>query len=741
MDISAQVPVKLLTALKTHFGYSEFKPLQEQIIQHILSKQDCLVIMPTGGGKSICYQLPAVVSDGVAIVISPLIALMKDQVDALRLNGIEAEYLNSTQTAREQNAVMQHVVDGKTKLLYIAPERLFNDYSWFIDWLRKLNVSLFAIDEAHCISQWGHDFRPEYRQLAELKKRLPKVSLVALTATADELTRKDIGKQLDLKGDTYLASFNRPNIRYHVTTKIRVKERLLEYLTQRKGESGIIYCLSRKSTESLAEFLQINGFLALPYHAGLDKDVRHHHQDLFAKDKAPIIVATIAFGMGIDKSNVRFVIHTDLPKNIESYYQETGRAGRDGLPSEAILFYGYGDYMKLQDFCVVEDDPEQTRIMLDKLQRMLTYAQSSKCRRQFLLNYFGEDHPGRCDGCDNCKPDWPQPKAQPEGEEESAEPQLEFDATIIAQKAISAVKRLNGRYGRGYVTGFLKGSKSKHIRPSHTMLRTYGVGKECTREQWWHFFDELIRVGLLKERVRDFPYIELGEGWKDVVDGKQKVMLRPMPGQIRFVASEVEYDQELFERLRQERMRFAKERGVPPYVIMHDSTLAEMAYRLPQSRTDMMRITGMGEIKMRDFADGFLGIICGYSLRKGLKSRMDVTMTGVSSVEPIRITDTTRESLDLFNQGKTLAEVAEARELSEGTVAGHLEQYVRTGQLDVRKLVTIERIREIHKVIVQSGSDRLKPVKEILGDAYSYDEIRFVKAAMAYKQSQKHVHA
>ncbi|MBL4656919.1 MAG: RecQ family ATP-dependent DNA helicase, partial [Flavobacteriales bacterium] len=447
-----------LKILKEQFGYSEFRHQQESIIHSVLNGRDTFVLMPTGGGKSLCYQIPALVNKGLTVVISPLIALMKDQVDALHSNGVEADFINSTMSLDQQQHVVTRLQNSKTKLLYIAPERLFG-YIYlagigevrFINFLQKLSLSLFAIDEAHCISQWGHDFRPEYLKLSTFKESFPTVPIIALTATADDVTRKDILNKLKLNDPkTFISSFNRPNIHYTVETKRDSYERLISFLCQNRDESGIIYVLSRRSTEKLATDLQIEGFSALPYHAGLAKSIRDNNQESFIKDQTKIIVATVAFGMGIDKSNVRFVVHMDLPKNIESYYQETGRAGRDGLKSDALLFYSYADVIKLRRFVEMDDNEEQSAIMLRKLEDIAKFCQGSGCRRKYLLNYFGEEHEGNCGSCDMCL-----------NEEEK------FDGTLIAQKALKAVSSLGENFGVTYLIRFLRGSRSERIWEEH----------------------------------------------------------------------------------------------------------------------------------------------------------------------------------------------------------------------------------------------------------------------------------
>ncbi|MEP6925663.1 MAG: DNA helicase RecQ, partial [Pyrinomonadaceae bacterium] len=553
--------------LKSQFGYDSFRMNQEQAIETVLAKKDCVVLMPTGGGKSLCFQIPALMMDGLTVVVSPLIALMKDQVDGLKNNGVAAEFLNSTQTTKEQAEVFRDVRSSKLKLLYVAPERLLQSGDGFIDFLSSVNVSLFAIDEAHCISSWGHDFRPEYMQLARLKKHFPAVPLIALTATADKLVRKDIIERLGLKNyELFVSSFNRPNIHYTVEPKRNSFARLVEYLEPRRDESGIVYCLSRNSSDSLAADLREQGFSALAYHAGLDKETRDRHQELFLKDEVKIIVATIAFGMGIDKSNVRFVVHLDLPKNIESYYQETGRAGRDGLQSEALLFFSWGDVIKLKGFAEVEGNRAQSEIMLNKLNTMGKFGELKTCRRKFLLNYFSEELTEDCGHCDNCNTTFER-----------------FDGTIIAQKALSAVYRTGGRFGLSYLIDFLRGSQAKTIRDEHKNLKTYGVGADISKNNWFDYFKDLISQGFLAQTEGNYPTIVLTNKSHDVLKGNVPVELIKVTvkedKKTSLVAAEVshEYFKDLFEDLKRVRTAFARNENVPPYVIFSDATLVEMA--------------------------------------------------------------------------------------------------------------------------------------------------------------------
>ncbi|MDE3252486.1 MAG: DNA helicase RecQ, partial [Bacteroidota bacterium] len=498
-----------LDVLRSVFGYPAFRHNQEAIIQQLLQGKDAVVLMPTGGGKSLCYQIPALCLPGVTIVVSPLIALMKDQVDALLVSGVKAAFLNSSQSGAEQSQILRQLRQNELKLLYVAPERLVGGDINLLHFLQDYPVSLFAIDEAHCISQWGHDFRTEYRVLNQLKQRFPDVPLIALTATADAITRDDIIQQLALRQYTVFEnSFNRPNISYQVIPKKGYYDTLVRYLKTHQEDSGIIYCLSRNATEKLAEDLQADGFSASAYHAGLDKATRDERQELFLKDDIRIMVATIAFGMGINKSNVRFVVHADLPKNIEGYYQETGRAGRDGLPSEALLFYGAGDVIKLKGFAQVENNPEQTALLLKKLDQMVQFCETRHCRRKFLLGYFGEKAPDYCGNCDTCL----------------TQPDLK-DNTIVAQKLLSAVYRIQQSYGLGYIIDVLRGSQSEKIRENHRSLSVYGIGKDLSKDEWFHYGKELIQYGYLQKSDAAFPVVSLTEKSKEVLFQKAKVFL------------------------------------------------------------------------------------------------------------------------------------------------------------------------------------------------------------------------
>ena len=705
--------VTALQILKDKFGYEAFRFNQEQIIETILNKQDAFVLMPTGGGKSLCYQIPALIFPGLTVVISPLIALMKDQVDALKINGIKAAYLNSSLSSSEASAVYDELRQGNLKLLYIAPERLFSGGDQFLDFLKTLNISLFAIDEAHCISHWGHDFRPEYRLLSALKKEFSSTPIIALTATADQLTRDDILDKLQLnKAQTFISSFNRPNIHYTVLQKRGMYDQLVDYLSEHRDDSGIIYALSRNSTESLVEKLKRDGFSALPYHAGLTSDMRKANQDAFVRDEVKIVVATIAFGMGINKSNVRFVIHVDLPKNIESYYQETGRAGRDGLKSDAILYYSGGDVIKLKNFAMVEGNPEQTRIMLQKLAQMSALCEANHCRRKSILNYFGEETSDNCDSCDIC-----------------LSTQEKFDGTIIAQKALSAVARLDNRYGLNYVINVLRGSKSIKIKSAHKALSVYGIGKDIPQDEWYKYFQDLISFGFLKQVGAEYPVLAVTAKGLSVLEGKEKVFLVKNSVKREKAFAEKPFEKELFDELKVIRNNIAQQENVPAYIIFSDATLLELATYLPQSKAEISRIVGFGEVKLNKYGQSFLSTVIAYCSKKQLASKIADKVA--KRVRPAKVSqevenETKALSYNLFKEGKTILEIAELRGFATSTIEGHLSFYVQSGQLKVTELVSEEKIPRIVEAIKKHGDYPLGDLKEVLGASVSYGEIKAV---------------
>jgi ATP-dependent DNA helicase RecQ len=712
--------------LKHKFGYDSFRLEQQNAIEHILQRKDCLVLMPTGGGKSICYQVPALLFEGLTVVVSPLISLMKDQVDALRANGIDAAYINSSLGSSEQNQIMQSARAGKIRLLYVAPERLLQQGDAFINFLKEVNVCLFAIDEAHCISSWGHDFRPEYMQLARLKHLFPKVPVVALTATADKLVRKDIVEKLGLHQPiTFISSFNRANIRYDVEPKRNFYEKLVQFLSKRKDESGIIYCLSRAGTEALADDLRKDGFNTMAYHAGLEKAVREKAQEKFIRDEVKIIVATIAFGMGIDKPNVRFVVHADLPKNIEGYYQETGRAGRDGLQSEALLYFSMGDVIKMKNFVLIADNTEQTKILTRKLDQMAQFAQLTTCRRKYLLNYFDEQAADYCGSCDVCLSKY----------------EL-VDATVIAQKALSAVSRLNQGFGMNYTIDFLRGSKSEKIREEHKLLKTYGVGADIPKEEWQTYFRDLIARGYLYQTDDEFPKLRLTNASEDVLKGRMTVQLVKTktveePSRRMGSQAEISYEKELYADLKELRKTIADSANVPAYIILGDSTLIEIAAYLPQSLDDMRRISGFGDVKIQRYGKEFLDMVVGYSRKKNLTSRIDLKQPKRErrSARPVKADDgsyksTGQVSLDMHRQGHSVDEIAARREMTANTIAGHLAQYVEAGELKVEDFVPRAKIDLLRKLIDRHGYLSLKAIKDNAGDDVTYGDIRFVVSSV-----------
>ena len=600
---------RILPLLKSRFGFDRFLPLQEQVIANVLAGKDSLVLMPTGAGKSLCYQLPALCFDGLTLVVSPLIALMKDQVDALEANGIPAAFINSTLSYQENDRTLKQARQGGLKILYVAPERLANPR--FRHFLKTLTPSLIAVDEAHCISEWGHDFRPDYRNLRALRKSLPGVPIIALTATATEMVRGDIVAQLGIQGaGLFISSFNRPNLTYTVRPKRRAFDGLLDLLRRREKQPAIVYCFSRQETQDLAANLSSRGIPALPYHAGLEDSMRRETQDRFIKDEVPVIVATIAFGMGIDKPDVRLVVHYDLPKTLEGYYQQTGRAGRDGLPSECVLFYSYGDKIKQDYFVEKIEDRDERRHAADKLAKMVEYCEARTCRRRFLLRYFGEDWDAEtCGGCDVCL-------AISE----------DFDATEIAQKILSAVIRTSERFGAGHVIEVLRGARTKRILAlGHDGLSVHGIAAHHTRDELKQLFGLLQDAGLVTRSTGEYPTISVTPEGRAFLRRRDTVMLqRPRPTEEPPPASrrgELDYDRDLFEQLRALRRRIANERSVPAFVVFGDIALREMAYYLPQGREAFGAISGVGETKLEQLADAFLGVIVSYAREHELSER------------------------------------------------------------------------------------------------------------------------
>ncbi len=583
------------------FGYDDFRGPQQAIVEHVAAGNDALVLMPTGGGKSLCYQVPSLLREGTGIVISPLIALMQDQVEALRQLGVRAEYLNSTLDAETAARVERELAAGELELLYVAPERLLTGR--FLSLLARSRIALFAIDEAHCVSQWGHDFRPEYRQLTVLHERWPEVPRIALTATADPPTQREIAERLDLTtAQHFVSSFDRPNIRYTVVQKDNARRQLLDFLRGHRDEAGIVYCMSRRKVEETAEFLCKEGMNALPYHAGLPAEVRAANQRRFLREDGIVMCATIAFGMGIDKPDVRFVAHTDLPKSMEGYYQETGRAGRDGEPAEAWLCYGLGDVVLLKQMIEQSEAGEERKALeRSKLDHLLGYCESMQCRRQVLLAGFGETYPQPCGNCDNC-----------------LQPPDAWDASVAAQKALSCVYRSGQRFGVGHLIDILRGGENDKIRQfGHTELSTYGIGKDLDARTWRSVFRQLVAAGLLEVDSDAYGGLRLTDGSRDVLKGQRKVMMRRESARTRerdrsgqrTGLSVLPQDLALFNALRGLRAELAREQNVPAFVIFHDSTLRNIAEQRPTSIDALGRVGGIGGTKLSRYGERLVEIV------------------------------------------------------------------------------------------------------------------------------------
>ena len=595
---------RALAVLRSVFGYDSFRGHQAEVIEHVVAGGDALVLMPTGGGKSLCYQIPALIRPGLGVVVSPLIALMKDQVDALRQAGVRAAALNSSLPPGEASEIERAMLEGNLDLLYIAPERLTMPRT--LDLLQRVRVALFAIDEAHCVSQWGHDFRPEYRALSILHERFARVPRIALTATADAVTRRDIAERLGLaEARVFASGFDRPNIRYRVVAKHEQRAQLLAFIeAEHPSDAGIVYCRTRDKVEEVAAWLTEKGQIALPYHAGLDAAIRTRNQERFLREEGVVIVATVAFGMGIDKPNVRFVAHLDAPKSLEAYYQETGRAGRDGLPADAWMTYGMADVTALLGMLIRSDlDETQKRIERQKLNALLGFCETASCRRQVLLGYFGEREHPPCGNCDSC-----------------LEPPRSWDGLVVAQKALSAVARTGERFGVEYLTDVLLGNRTERVGQfGHDRLKTFGVGTELDKRQWRSVFRQLVAQGHLDVDIEGHGGLRLGETAREVLRGEIAVPLREeaarRPRVARARASQpageiaAGPDEELWQRLRAKRLELARGQGVPPYVIFHDATLLEMVHRRPLDRAAMALIPGVGRSKLERYGDIFLELI------------------------------------------------------------------------------------------------------------------------------------
>jgi ATP-dependent DNA helicase RecQ len=751
----------LHTSLQKYFGYTTFRENQEEIITDILNKKDTFALMPTGHGKSLCYQLPSIIMPGTTIVISPLISLMEDQVNSLTQNGVPAAFLNSSLTPTQQYQTIEKLKQNQLKLLFIAPERLVTES--FLQLIPQLNINFFAIDEAHCISHWGHDFRPEYRELNILRNNFPSFPIIALTATATQRVKEDIIKALDLKlTKVYQSSFNRPNLSYYVHPKQETFEQVLNYIQKHKQESGIIYCQSRKKVDTLVTKLKKQKINALPYHAGLTDETRKTNQNKFIKEDADLIVATIAFGMGINKPNVRYVIHFDLPKSLENYYQETGRAGRDGLPSECILFFSLADKFLYERFIDEMQNEKEKTIARHHLQKIIDYAQSKQCRRKQLLSHFNEAYPdSSCASCDNCI-------APPET----------FDATVVTQKILSCIYKTGQRFGPNHIIEVLTGAKSEKVHKfNHDQLSTYNIVQDYSRKQLKSFIYELVSQGVIKQSDDEYVTLTLTPKSKLILTNTEKVHLTIPRKDIAEIESKdkvqqrkikLEYQEEdevqnnlqpdntLFTILRTLRKTLADKANLPPYVIFPDTSLIDMATYYPQDLEHFKTIYGVGQNKLEKYAPLFITEIKKYCQEKNI-SQIEKTGKKIrpkkqqlkkkrpaykeeyqaEETQPKQenthtlLTSSVQETVGLYKDGYTIEEIADQKIVSKATISEHLERAYRAGlNIDPNKFINPKHEQPIRQAFQELGQERLSPIKQKLGDDYTYEEIRWVRATL-----------
>ncbi len=702
-------------ALKKFFGYDQFRPMQADIIEAVYARRDALVLMPTGGGKSICYQIPAVTLEGTAVVVSPLIALMKDQVEGLLGNGVPAAFVNSSQTPEQVREIEDRVLAGNIKLLYVSPEKIVSQ--GFQPLLKRLKISLFAVDEAHCISAWGHDFRPEYTQLKFLKEQFPGIPILALTATADKLTRKDITAQLGLtEPQVFIASFDRPNISLTVKPGQKRIEQIFEFLKKHPGQSGIIYCLARKTCEDIAEKLVARGYRAAHYHAMLPAGERARVQEEFIQDKTPIIVATIAFGMGIDKSNVRWVIHYNMPRSVEGYYQEVGRSGRDGLPADAVLFYSFADLAKYREMIEQTDtEAQQKEFKLAKLQRMFEIAEAPVCRRRTILAYFNEDYVKEtCGNCDVC-----------------LNPPKHFDGTVAAQKAMSAILRTGEQVGMNLVVDILRGSQRREIfERKFNEIKTWGAGKEYNYDEWLFILSQLLHHGFVEIAYDDHNFLKVTNAGRAVLfEGKKTALALPQSKEQKEAEKSRKTEEvkakplglvlreELFELLKGVRRQIAQSQGVPPYLVFSDATLQDMAEKRPTTDLDLLRVSGVGERKLQLYGNQFLTAVQQYVLEK-LESGVNVPGS------------TFLATWDLYKKGFSVEEIAQRRGVSPTTVLGHLAVLYEKGEaINIGRWVKPEAVDMICGALpLFSEPYKLAEIYEHFRQRFGFDEIRFAVA-------------
>jgi len=712
--------------LKETFGYDTFRPLQREVIENVMARRDTLAVMPTGGGKSLCYQIPSLLFDGLTVVVSPLISLMKDQVEQLRAFGVPALFLNSSLGPQEYQENMDYVKRGEVKLLYVAPETLLTPR--ILTLLAGLKVDCLTIDEAHCISEWGHDFRPEYRQLVQVRKQFPQAVCLALTATATSRVRQDIRSTLQFAtSNEFVASFDRENLFIEVLPKRDATRQTMDMLERYKDQSGIVYCFSRKQVDDLASYLISRGYSARPYHAGLEDIERKRNQEAFIRDDAQIIIATIAFGMGINKPNVRFVIHYDLPKSIEGYYQEIGRAGRDGLPAHCLLLYSYADVAKLNYF-IDQKEGEERRVAIQHLNAIVGYAEDeTSCRRKPLLNYFGESYAAdNCSNCDNC----------------NSSPTPLTDVTIPAQKFLSCVKRAGEKFGAGHITDILLGSKNeKVLRWGHEKLSTYGIGGELTQKQWMRLARQLLSMGYLKQ---EGEYRTLGLTPKALEALRKRAPIMGVLQEAERVKKKegkkegIEYNHALFAILRQKRKEMADEAGVPPYVIFPDRTLTEMAAYYPQSTAGLLNISGVGQVKLVQYGDAFLDVIRAYSEKHGLKEKRKEA--------PREKSDSNRRYVivaEAYNAGDTVDDLMRRYGVAVGTILDHLSRYLAAGNAlrkdsDLQSLTsaTPDQQQAVFAAFDELSSTYLKPIYDKMNGALNYDDLKILRLLYLISQQE-----